>query len=174
MKIICPHCKHESERKTGYVNRAKKLGVPIYCTKKCSALARMIFRTDEEKKRIKSEYDKKHRKEYSAELKKKKAIAFQIDYKNNPEKYRLERIKRKEEHKKYIQTPKYKKWKKEYDHEYKMKLKYGEFWECGSVLVKLNEELDSREIKINLGIINKSQKRKRKWHKQKQNFLQRI
>lgn len=173
MIIICPYCKKKADVRTGAVNRAKKLGVPRYCTKKCSALARSFFRTPEEKKRIKQEYDKLHRKVFSDEIKAKKAIAFKLDYAKNPEKYRKQRQARKEEHNEYCRQPEYRKWKAQYDKQYHAKKNFGEFWESALIVNKIEEIIDDREVRQINNLHNKSQKRKRQW-KTKQNYLQRT
>lgn len=169
MIIICPYCKKKADRGTGYVNRALKLNVPIYCSRVCSGLARRCNKTKEEKKLEKKEYDKKFRKLNAERIKKSKHEAFKKDYKNNPEKYKRIRQKRKEEHNEYCRRPEYRLKKKSYDHAYKLKLKYGEFWEAASTLLKLENKLDSKQIKYDLGIINKTQKRKEKWKQLQKN-----
>lgn len=172
MIIICPHCKKEADIKNGYINRARKLGVPRYCSKKCSGLARKIYRTESEKKLIKKNYDKQYRdRGYVYMI---KAVRFFYDYENNPEKYRTIRRKKQKAHNEYCRRPEYREYKKEYDHAHKHKLKYGEFWEAASILTKLNEILPSKQIKYNQGLINKSQKRKRKWLTQTKNLMQKI
>jgi len=166
MIIICPHCKKKADIKAGYVNRAKKLGVPRYCSKACSGLARKIERTDEEKKRLKAEYDKKHRKIFAEDIKKAKAAAFKKDYKENPEKYRAIRRRRKDEHNEYCRRPEYKKWKAEYDQKHRAKKNYGEFAECHLLIREIEKEYDQREILQINNLHNKTQKRKRKWKQQ--------
>lgn len=56
--ITCPHCKQLRPKRVGDVNRARKLGVPTYCSRVCAGLAR---RTEKlplaERKAKKAAYD---------------------------------------------------------------------------------------------------------------------
>jgi hypothetical protein len=174
MIIICPHCKKQAEVKTCYINRAKKLGVPRYCSKVCSGLARRIERSEEEKKKIKQEYDTQYRIENQARIKERKRLAFLKDYKANPDKYKKERQRRMAAHVEYCRKPEYKVKKKKYDHKYRLEQKYGDFWEAASALVSLNKEVDSKQAKYDQGIINKTQKRKRQWQQLQEQSLPRI
>jgi len=113
-------------------------------------------RSDAEKKRLKAEYDKAYRAKRADYIKTRmqkynESPAGRAMQKRNRDKF-------KQSHLEYCRTPEYRKWKKEYDHKYRLKKKYGEFWEAGSVLVKLNEILPSKTIKYNQGLINKTQK----------------
>lgn len=172
MIIICPYCKKEADIPKAYVLKARSVGAPKYCSKLCSGLARKIWRTDAEKKAIKKLYDEQYRtREY---VKLQKNFAFHLDYRANPEKYRKERQRKMKAHIEYCRKPEYKKWKKQYDHKFRLKKKYGEYWECASIMVSLDKTLNTKEIKINQGLINKSQKRKRKWLSKKPNSMPRI
>ncbi len=175
MKIICPHCKEEADIYIGYVNRAKRLGVPRYCSKKCSGLARKIYRSKSERKRIKQNYDKLYRDRGYVYII--KAMRFFYEYENNPEKFKAIRKKRKEKHTKYCQQPEYRIWKKEYDLKYHAKNKYGEFWESAILINELEKEYEYREsIRINQLYNKSTQKRKRKWQQElnNKNYLQRT
>lgn len=174
ISLICPVCKKQYEKSTGHYNRAVKLNAKMYCSKSCFSVGRKLefdkhLKTPEQLKAEKSEYDKKYREKNLEAIKQRKKEAFQKDYKANPEKYRLERQRRMKSHVEYCRQPEYKAYKKEYDHRYRLELRYGEFWEAASVLVALNNELDSKQIKIDNGIINKSRKRKRQWKTLMQN-----
>lgn len=163
----CPHCGNDLNRKQGYVNRAKKLGVPIYCSKKCSGLARRIERTDEEKKKIKSDYDKARR---DGPLKY-RILEEKRQYAKTPTGRAVQKRQREKEYRKkyqaeFIKKPEYVKWKHDYDQQYHAKNKYGEFWEAALVLRKIEEIVlpEKEQIRIQNGISNKSQKRKRLWN----------
>ena len=149
----------------GRINAAKKGGWVLYCGRICGGLGRRIHRSVEEKKKIKQEYDAQYRILNMEKLKKQKQLQFQIDYKANPEKYRKERQRRMNAHVEYCRKPEYRVKKKVYDHKYRLEKAYGDFWEAGSVLTNLNNELNSKQIKLDQGIINKSLKRKRQWLK---------
>lgn len=165
MEIICPQCNKKVQKKTGSVNRAIKIKAPIYCGKKCSGLARRKNRTVEEKKKIKSEYDKIYRKKNANKIKERNRLYDSSPLGRAMQKRNREKFK--QYHLEYCRTPEYRKYKRDYDHKHHLKNKYGEFWEAASILVKLNSILPSKTIKYNQGIINKTQKRKRKWQNRK-------
>ena len=160
--MTCPYCGGDLHRYIGYINRAKKLGVPIYCSRVCSGLARRVERTDEEKKKIKADYDRKRRKtiDRTEQIKSynesPKGRAMQ---KRNSKKF-------KQSHLEYCRNPQYREYKKEYDETYRAKKSYGEFWEASIVLKKIDELIlpEKQEAKIQKGTYNKSQKRKRTWN----------
>jgi hypothetical protein len=159
MKIKCAYCKKTSDKDAGDVNRAKKIGAPIYCDRKCAGLARRKGITDEEKKRIKAEYDKNYRKR--ASTKERKAEQFKKDYAANPDKYKEQRKRRYPKHLEYLRNPEYKAYKKEYDQKHRAEKLYGDFAEAAIALHKLRSIVDNRQAKKEQNIFNKSIKRKR-------------
>lgn len=81
------------------------MGVPIYCSRVCSGLARRVERTDEQKKKIKAEYYNLYRRtEKSKETKRKynQTPSGRATQKRNREK-------QKDNHRKYIQKDEYRK-----------------------------------------------------------------
>ena len=159
--FTCPTCNIPSKKYIGHYNRSTSIGAPVYCSRECAGVGRR--KTIEEKKRVKAEYDKKIAK--TPERKQKQHEYFVKDYKANPEKYKKERQRRYAEHLKYLQRPDYKEWKKNYDEQYLAKKHYGDFAEAAIVLKRIENELDSQQIKLDTGItFNKSSKqRKRQW-----------
>jgi len=163
IKVVCSNCGNECDKSIGHYNRAVKLGAKLFCSQKCFGLNKRT--SIEEKKTVKAAYDKKHRKDFSSEIKAQKAAAFKVDYASNPEKYKQQRQKRYPKHLEYLRRPEYKQWKQYYDEKYRAAKLYGEFSEAAIILKKLEDELESKIIKQANGItFNKSsQKRKRKW-----------
>lgn len=166
---ICPVCNLLHEKSQDHHNFSLKRGTPFYCSQKCAGIGRRHNKTSEQLKAEKAEYDRKYREKNLEAIKQKKKEYFQKDYKANPEKYKLERQRRMTSHVEYCRNPQYKVKKKQYDHRYRLEVRYGEYWEAASVLVALDNELDSKQIKIDNGIINKSLKRKRQWKTLMQN-----
>lgn len=166
MKAKCVFCGKIFEGKAGYINRAKKLGVNIYCSRIHAGLGRRNNKTIRQKKKEKADYDNEYRqREY---VKKAKAIYFKKDYTLNPDKYRKERKRRYAAHLKYLQSDKYKKWKQNYDEKFRAKKDYGVFWECSLLLKELDVWLlkhTPEGMHFQMGITNKTQKRKRLWQK---------
>ncbi len=166
VKIKCPHCGKKVEKNVGYVNRAKKLGVPIFC----SRVSHRVNKTAKQKKEEKRLYDLQYREKNLEKLKEQKKQFFKIDYAANPEKYRKIRKKRYPKHLEYLRTPEYKEWKAEYDVKYLAKKYFGIYWESAIILKELEEHLLTIRpdgIKFQMGITNKTQKRKRLWQKLK-------
>ena len=175
LKITCPTCLKHTDKSTGAVNRARKLGRSIYCGRKCAGVGRGDIRTDEQKKEEKRIYDKEYRANNLEMIKRKKSDYFQKTY--DPEKAAIERKKNMSRHVEYCRQPEYKAWKKEYDKKYKAKKNYGEFWECFLLTNEITDECLSREsaydIKYNNGLLCKTQRRKR--HEQtKRNQLEKC
>jgi len=171
--LECPICKAKFSRRLAYYKVAQSKGLNSYCDKKCAGIGRRDGKTIEQKKKEKAEYDRKYRKEYSEEIKAEKAAKFKIDYAANPEKYREERKRRYPKHLEYLNTPKYKAWKKEYDLKHLAKKDYGVFWEAAILLKELETFLLTIRpdgIKFQMGITNKTQKRKRLWQRTKKNL----
>lgn len=153
----------------GAYNRSVKSGLNVFCNLRCFGLSRRLNETDEEKKSAKSFYDMFLRvSKTEDELIKESfenAFYFQLDYRSNPDKYKEQRRKRMPKHVEYCRRPEYKQYKINYDKKYRAKKDYGIFWEAAIILIDLEKEIDNRLVKNELGLINKSQKRKRLWQK---------
>lgn len=172
---ICPVCGEKFSRRLAYYKVAQRKGLNSYCSKKCSGIGRRDGKTVEQKKKEKAEYDKKFRYYHKDGIKQRKAAAFKIDYAANPEKYREQRKKRYPKHLEYLRTPEYKAWKKEYDLKYLAKKDYGAFSEAAILLSELEKFLVQNmpsELRFQMGITNKTQKRKRLWQRTNKNFQQ--
>lgn len=181
IKIICAFCGKKNEKYIVHVNRAISIGAPVYCNKKCAGLARRDNKTSEQKKNEKAEYDKIYRQKNIKLIKNKKALAFKLDYAENPEKYRQQRRRRYPKHLEYLRTPEYRKWKQSYDETFRAKKDYGVFWECSLLLKELESWLLNNSpvgMHFQMGITNKTQKRKRLWQKtmkkQQKNLRQQV
>jgi hypothetical protein len=169
MIVKCVHCGKDTEKSTGHYNRAMKLGAKLFCSLKCCGLNHRINESNDEKVFIKSLYDlflRISRTDEEVDLEYlQNAVAFQLDYKVNTEKYKEIRRKRMPFHIMYCKQPKYKKYKQRYDEQYRAKKFYGEYWEAAIVLKNLENEIDARQAKRENKIYNKSIKRKRLWQK---------
>ncbi len=161
--ITCAHCGKESEKRTGIVNRAIKLGKPLYCGRKCFGLASRNIKTPDQLKEEKRIYDMEYRRKNKALLKAKKAEYFQRTY--DPERAAIDRRKTMRRHIEYCRTSEYKAWKKEYDRTYRAKKTYGEFWESFLLLMDVEQEVESRmnkyQIRLESETYNKTQRRHR-------------
>ena len=140
IKIKCAWCCKSFPKAVGAYNRAMKIKSPLYCSQKCSGLARRKNKSVKEKKRLKADYDRNRRTEKSDELKSKKKAAYAIW---GPIHREEERQKRKEgmpKHVEYCRQPEYKKKKKDYDRKVRV-AEYGEFAESYELLEELVKEI---------------------------------
>lgn len=170
IKVKCPQCKRRVMLIVGKVNRARKMGYEIFCSRECSSEARRFYKGIEQKKEEKRLYDLEYRTKNKAILKAKKARAFQErpqwrrDYEIE---YRKKNMKR---HVEYCRDPEYREWKKKYDAQYRAQQEVGEYWESLMLAISINNEVKSRiskeEIAIAKGYYNKSQQRRRDYERQ--------
>lgn len=171
MKGTCVYCgKTFTPKSTGQFYRSIRLGLNVFCGRKCAGLNRRTHETPEEKKVYKQWYDlfiRASRTEDEKILFSLQALVlFHLDYRANPEKYREERQRRMADHIEYCRQPGYRKYKKEYDEQYHAKKKYGEYWEAAIILNKLENEIDNRQARKENKLFQKSSgKRKRSWQK---------
>jgi len=158
----CAHCRKRAERPAGHVNRSRRIGMALYCSRRCSGLARRDGKTKAQRVEEKRIYDAAYRKRNRALLKRKKAAYFRATY--DPDKARIERKKRAKQHAEYCRRPAYKRWKRQYDARYRAK-EYGEFADAYRVLLEVNREvrkrIDSYESKRQQGTFGKTQARRR-------------
>lgn len=171
VNCICPVCGNGFEKGLGDYNRAIKQGLNVYCNRTCAGIGRRT--SAEEKKKVKAAYDKKI---YNTpERKAARKRYFQKSYKENPEKYKAIRAAKYPKHLEYLRTPEYKEWKKNYDKKFKAEKNYGPFAQAAVLLIELESFLKQNmpnELKFQMGITNKTQKRKRRWQRQNKNFQQ--
>ena len=164
MNFICPQCHENAHVSTGSYNYRIKKGWKVYCSRTCSSAARRKW-TEEEKKQIKSNYDRQRKSSFSEErlkdFRKQKHEYFKKTY--DKEKAAITRQARMPKHVEYCRRPEYRAKKRAYDEERVAKNSYGEFWEAAIVLKNLEVEVDNREAKSDLKLVTKSQKRKRRW-----------
>lgn len=162
-QVICAHCSDPTMLETGAINRARKAGLPLYCSRVCFGLAHRHWKTKAQLVAEKAAYDEKYRADNAERLRVEKAAYFQATY--DKEKAREVRAKRMPYHVEYCRCPEYRKWKKEYDKGHLAKKQYGEFAEAAIILNELEKEILDKatryEIDLQNGKLNKSQNRKR-------------
>lgn len=164
---VCHLCGNGLQKSLGHYNRAMKQGGRVYCNRACVGIARR--KSIEEKKAVKAAYDRKIRDTPERVAARKRY--FQKSYAANPEKYRAIRKAKYPKHLESLNTPKYKAWKREYDKRHLAKKHYGAFAEAALLLSELETFLKQNmpaELKFQMGITNKSQKRKRLCQTKKQ------
>lgn len=173
IEIICEHCGRVTFKETGHINRARKKGDKLYCSRKCAGMEKRKNLSREEKKEAKRLYDIEYRLKNKTLLKKKKAEAFKRNYydSNNPlaEKMKMYRRKNQKRHNEYCMRPEYREKKHQYDRIRYAKEKFGPLWEIHVLAMEIIEEAQKRESKFEMmqqkGTINKAQKRRREYEK---------
>lgn len=167
MKVVCAHCGRKVERSTGHVNRARKLGLNVYCNRKCAGLGRRVFKTKAQKVEEKRLYDMEYRRKNRKMLKEKKRTYFQRTY--DPVKAAKVRAARMPYHVEYCRQPAYKRWKRRYDERYRANRIFGPYAESFLLLQKIEKEIASRMSKYEIGLangtINKAMHRRREYER---------
>lgn len=164
------NCAYCGEQITKKIHKGCK---NAYCNRECSGLGRRNNKTEQQKKEEKRLYDIEYRNKNIESIKEKNKTYFKKHYEANPEKYRQKRKDNYKRHLEYLNTPEYKAYKKEYDKKYRAKKQYGEFWESAIILQDIELQIDNREVKQQLNLINKSQKRKRNYEQIKRKEFKR-
>jgi hypothetical protein len=148
-EITCPVCAARVEKTASEVNRARRRGYDVCCSRACAGRRRRSGLTTEQKKRRKAEYDKRRRAELGEQLREEKRAAYHA----KPPEVRskmgaLYRKLRKEagySHSEYcrerMKRPGMKDAKFRYDREYRARKRYGEFWESAVALLELGDEI---------------------------------
>lgn len=146
MKRKCPQCRKWFRADTGAANRADGRGMNLYCGRLCSGLARRVSRSTDEKKALKSAYDRQRRAELGETLRKAKMDSYYANHDANKAKAAVLRKtpEYKAKHLAYLQTPEYRGKKKDYDEELR-KAEYGDFGETWRLLLELEKEIRSRQ-----------------------------
>lgn len=141
--ITCPTCGATAEKRAGHVNRARRLGLAIYCGRACAGLARRCNKTVAERRAEKRVYDMAYRERMGAALKAKRAAYYQNVTAKNPERQRAIRKARMPKHVEYCRRPEYRAKKHEYDLR-RNAAAYGEFAEAFRLLKELEREIRVR------------------------------
>lgn len=170
VKVKCPRCKRSVMLIVAKVNRAKKEGYKIFCSRACSSEDKRLHKDDEQKKLEKRLYDMEYRSKNKAMLKVKKADAFQNRSEERRKYEKVYRKKNMQRHVEYCRDPKYKEWKKKYDQEYRAKELGGEFWESYLLILQLDKELDEKmswyDRQMDKGTLNKANQRKKEYERE--------
>lgn len=162
-KPPCAHCGKPVRQSVSAINRAQRIGAPIYCDRVCSGLGRRTHKTKAQKVSEKRMYDMEYRRKNRKLLKAKKRAYFERTY--DPVKAAKERKARMHLHVAYCQQPAYKRYKRRYDRQHRAQKLYGPFAEAALLLQKIEHEVSTRitnyEVRQINGTLNKTQERKR-------------
>jgi hypothetical protein len=143
IEITCAQCGTKSRKAVGAVNRAAKIGAPLYCDRVCYGLARRravpVTKAQlVERKRL---YDMEYRRKNLARITAQKATHYQAT--RDPERERAIRKANMPRHIEYCRRPVYRAKKAEYDAKVRA-AEYGAFAEAYRLLLYLEREIRSR------------------------------
>jgi hypothetical protein len=168
VKTTCPHCRNLFEAKTAHVNRAEKIGAPLYCGKVCAGLARRLKNppTDEQRRAAKAAYDAKRREgEKRDALLAKKRDHYYANHERLKAEHAEYRAAHMHRHIEYCRQPEYRAKKSVYDRTRRAEQNFGDFSEAALLLADIEREIAERaskyEIYLTNGTINKAQQRRR-------------
>jgi hypothetical protein len=168
MKVNCPQCRNPFEAKTAYVNRAVKIGAPLYCGKICAGLARRNKNppTDDDRRKAKAAYDAARRNgPQRAEILAKKREHYYANHERISAQLAEYRAAHMDRHVEYCRQPEYRAKKSDYDRRRRADLSFGDFSEAALLLSDIEREIAERasryEIYLTNGTINKAQQRRR-------------
>jgi hypothetical protein len=168
MQAKCQHCRASFETKTSRINRAAKIGAPLYCGRVCAGLARRLANppTDEQRRAAKSAYDAKRREGPKREtILAKKREHYYANHDRLKAEHAEYRAAHMDRHVEYCRQPEYRAKKAIYDRKRRAEQDFGEFSEAALLLADVEREIAERaskyEIYLTNGTINKAQQRRR-------------
>lgn len=135
MKATCPQCRNPFEAKTAHVNRAAKIGAPLYCGKVCAGLARRNKNppTPEQRRAAKSAYDARRREGPQREvILAKKRDHYYANHERLKAKHAEYRAAHMDRHVEYCRQPEYRAKKSVYDRRRRAEMDFGGFSEASS------------------------------------------
>lgn len=167
MQIECAHCGKAADKPASAVNRARRDGLNIYCSRACSGLARRKWKSQAQRKVEKAEYDRGYRAKNHARRAAQKAEYHQRTY--DPQKQREYNQSRMRPHIEYCRRPEYREKKRAYDRHYRAEKHYGPLAECFLLTLDIRDECLAQqsdyEIRRSKGTFGKSQQRKRDYER---------
>lgn len=163
IEFPCAHCGETGAREAGQVNRARIIGLRLFCSRVCFGLDRRKNKTSAQKIAEKSEYDRGYRARNLESLKAKKRAHHKRTY--DPVAAAKQRKKRMPWHVEYCRQPAYKAKKQTYDQRHRAEKTYGSFAQAFLTLVAVNNEITGRmsryEVYSANDTLNKKLRRKK-------------
>jgi hypothetical protein len=167
-EVACAQCGRIFEAETGRVNRAVKIGAPLYCGRVCAGLARRLKNppTEEQRRAAKAAYDAERRNgPKRAEILAKKMNHYYSNHERLKAEQAIYRAAHMHRHVEYCRQPEYRVKKAEYDRRRRAELNFGDFSEAALLLADIEREIAEHaskyEIYLTNGTINKAQQRRR-------------
>jgi len=178
LSFVCDGCGKEAKKRTGCINRARKVGRKVYCSRTCYAEDSVQDRrSKEEKKADKAAYDREYRAE-NKERRKAQKKAYYTPERNKAD-YQKMRARMaadpalkadfKRRQRECYMRPEYREKKRKADREWRAKRRFGAFWESHIAILEIGEEIakvaSRQEIYVHRGVYNKKQERRREWER---------
>lgn len=164
----CPQCRSHFQTKAAYVNRAAKIGAPIYCGRVCAGLARRLENppTDEQRRAAKAEYDAKRRNgPLREQILKQKMDHYYANHDRLKAEHAVYRAAHMQRHVEYCRQPEYRAKKAVYDRRRRAELDFGDFSGAALLLADIDREIAERATKYEIylanGTLNKALQRRR-------------
>lgn len=161
--IKCGYCEKRAKRLARDVQRARKVGLNIYCNRRCAGMGRRCGKTKAQRVAEKAAYDLEYRAKNLASISAKKAAYFKRTY--DPVAAAVDRKKRMPRHVEYCRRPEYRAKKTIYDKQHRATKFFGPFAEVAMLTNDLNREIKERasnyEIRRQNETGNKTQNRDR-------------
>lgn len=153
IRFRCPQCRRVAERDASRVNRSRRVGMRVYCSRLCSGLARRTERLPEsERKAKKAAYDVLYRAERVEERREQKREYHRATY--DPKRARRVREERKRKNglsyhaeycrQRFAKRPALKRGKVMYDRARRDRLYYGPLAPAAQLLRKLETLIRSK------------------------------
>ena len=168
IEMTCPQCRGIFTAKTANVNRAAKIGAPLYCGRVCAGLARRLKNppTDEERRAAKAVYDAERRNgPKRAQILAEKMNHYYANHERFKAEHAIYRAAHMDRHVEYCRQPEYRAKKSEYDRKRRAEIQFGDFSEAALLLLDIEREISERatkyEIYLTNGTINKALRRRR-------------
>lgn len=170
----CPQCGIAIAKSASAVNRAARIGAPIYCGQACFHASRRLFKDAATKRAEKSAYDRARRAALGEKLRSEKRAAYYASHSENLAKQAALRRRpgHQQAHNEYLARPEQRAKKRDYDSKLRAS-EYGEFCEAWRLLLELEKEIRSRATAYERRVANgyytrNAQKRRRElWNSRK-------
>jgi hypothetical protein len=167
-RVACRQCAHPFDARASRVNRAAKIGAPLYCGKVCAGLARRLANppTDEQRRAAKAAYDAKRRNGPKRdEILSGKRAHYHANKDEISERQAVYRAAHMDRHVEYCRQPGYRVKKAMYDRRRRAELNFGDFSEAALLLDDIETAISERASKYEIystnGTLNKAQQRRR-------------
>lgn len=170
----CTQCGVAIAKSVSAVNRATRIGAPLFCGRSCFHASRRVEKDAATKRAEKAAYDRARRAALADKLRSEKRVAYYARHSENLAKQAIYRSRpgHQQIHNAYLARPEQRAKKRDYDSKLR-ESEYGEFSEAWRLLLELETEIRSRATAYERRVANgyytrNAQKRRRElWNSRK-------